>query len=177
MRHWLWAVAAIIAAMIWTSSALAQTYDFSADFQSGNGSISGVFTYDPATNRLTSAHIETTANGPYPARTYTVTSSSVFSITDIFEAGGPGPNARGVDLRFSPTLDQASPQLTNALEFVCAADCSAKVFSRQGLLNIVFTQRSAPAAVPTLSEWAMILFAAALAGGAVLTISRRRRFA
>jgi hypothetical protein len=176
MRHWLWAVAAIMAAMIWTSNALAQTYDFSADFPGGGG-ISGFITYDPATNRLTSAHIETTANGASLARTYTVTSGSVFSITDIYEAGGPGPSARGVDLRFSPTLDQASPQLTNALEFVCATDCDTKGYGRQVLLNIVFTQRAAPAAVPTLSEWAMILFAAALAGGAALTISRRRRFA
>lgn len=33
----------------------------------------------------------------------------------------------------------------------------------------------APAAVPTLSEWAMILFGTLLAGGAALYIQRRRQ--
>ncbi|WP_426041045.1 IPTL-CTERM sorting domain-containing protein [Brevundimonas sp. TWP2-3-4b1] len=31
-------------------------------------------------------------------------------------------------------------------------------------------------AVPTLSEWALILMSAALAGGAALTVHRRRQF-
>jgi len=34
-----------------------------------------------------------------------------------------------------------------------------------------------PAAVPTLSEWAMILFGASLAGGAALLLQRRKRLA
>jgi len=33
----------------------------------------------------------------------------------------------------------------------------------------------APAPVPTLTEWAMILLGALLAGGAVLQLERRRR--
>jgi hypothetical protein len=33
---------------------------------------------------------------------------------------------------------------------------------------------AAPVAVPTLSEWAMILLGVLLAGGAALTIQRRR---
>jgi ubiquitin len=34
-----------------------------------------------------------------------------------------------------------------------------------------------PAAIPTLSEWAMILFGAGLAGGAALMLQRRQRLA
>lgn len=36
---------------------------------------------------------------------------------------------------------------------------------------------AAPAAVPTLTEWAMILFGALLAGGAALHLQHRRRAA
>ena len=35
---------------------------------------------------------------------------------------------------------------------------------------------AAPAAVPTLSEWAMILFGLMLAGGAAVLVQRRRQF-
>jgi len=36
---------------------------------------------------------------------------------------------------------------------------------------------AAPASIPTLSEWAMILLGVALAGGAALTLHRRRQAA
>ncbi|WP_428149174.1 IPTL-CTERM sorting domain-containing protein [Brevundimonas sp.] len=41
--------------------------------------------------------------------------------------------------------------------------------------NLILT-RAAPAPVPTLSEWAMILFGLALAGSAALYLQRRRQF-
>ncbi len=48
-----------------------------------------------------------------------------------------------------------------------------------GSLDLVFTatEVAPPAAVPTLSEWAMILFGLMLAGGAALYVQRRQRFA
>lgn len=42
--------------------------------------------------------------------------------------------------------------------------------------NVSINATVAVAAVPTMSEWAMILFGTALAGGAVLYIQRRRQF-
>ena len=61
--------------------------------------------------------------------------------------------------------------------------CDAQIYSAQssrGLSaapTVVTINGMAPAAaVPTLSEWAMILFATVLAGGAALYIQRRRQF-
>lgn len=42
---------------------------------------------------------------------------------------------------------------------------------------LTFVARPTVAAVPTLSEWAMILFGTVLAGGAALYLQRRRKFA
>ena len=45
---------------------------------------------------------------------------------------------------------------------------------REGFFRAVYTDAASPTPVPTLSEWAMILFGLLLAGGAALLIQRRR---
>lgn len=55
-------------------------------------------------------------------------------------------------------------------QLIVAAGVGAEVVSTTTTATCV----AAPAPVPTLSEWAMILFAAVLAGGAALLIHRRR---
>ena len=61
-----------------------------------------------------------------------------------------------------------------SLEAACNAGCTGYDAPSRSIVAGSLTGTPAPAAVPTLSEWGMILLAALLAGGAALTLSRRR---
>jgi hypothetical protein len=94
-------------------------------------------------------------------------------------AGPAGLNQRGFSFVFNPLLGTVSPDATEGREFVCnTADCGTTAALRAAAgaaANNVAV--AGPAPVPTLSEWAMILFGAILAGGAALYIQRRRLIA
>ena len=103
------------------------------------------------------------------------TGNSSSSVTIL--AGPAGLNQRGFRFTFNPLLGTVSPDAIEGREFVCnTADCATTATLRSAggaaANNVV-----GPAPVPTLSEWAMILFGAILAGGAALYIQRRRLIA
>ena len=137
--------------------------------------ISGSFVYDTATLSIVSANITQTgvdpgtysvvalANGPYRMVQRTPTAAigdTTFwvRVDGIPPAGGPF----------------VAPQIgTGGCIHVVAGKCdNAEVANRVNGLNL--SGVSAPTAVPTMTEWAMILLGLMLAGFAALTIQRRR---
>ncbi len=98
-----------------------------------------------------------------------VTSGSQYAL--VFTATGTvggfpfasGDVLPGSDLRFA-----ASSTATTLVSASPGADAK---------FSVTFDAAPPPATVPTLSEWAMIGLGLSLAGGAVLMIQRRRRFA
>lgn len=168
----LW-VAVGAAWMLSACSALAQTFDLSADFMSGSGSVTGHVIYDPAAGQVTGGRLETSDAGlGAPSRIYTFPQSALNDSGALLETSSCSDDPYGISLRINNT--SGAPKLTNALEFRSGGACTWRSFGRQNLTNIVFTQRPIPAPIPTLSEWAMIMLGVALAGGAALTINRRR---
>ena len=172
------------------ATAQTTTYNVSGTFDAGVGTYTGTLTFNGTV--VTAANITTSAgtvwgfggNGAFPANsaiagsTYATVlgfnnSSSLVSVL----AGPAGVNQRGFSFVFNPLLGTVSPDATEGREFVCnTADCGARAGLRVAsgaAANVVM----GPAPVPTLSEWAMILFGTILAGGAALYIQRRQQFA
>ncbi|MBX3477443.1 MAG: IPTL-CTERM sorting domain-containing protein [Brevundimonas sp.] len=67
----------------------------------------------------------------------------------------------------------AAPWPTEACDWIEADSHSSTAFSNSPP-TITYVAAPTPAVVPTLTEWAMILFALLLAGGAALHLQRRR---
>ncbi|WP_428152219.1 IPTL-CTERM sorting domain-containing protein [Brevundimonas sp.] len=142
----------------------------------GEGTFSGTFTYDATTNVYSAVNITATAGTAAPGRTYTA-ASPTFSGSGVLRAV-ENPlvvgTSRGLPIVFSAPLTNAggSVTITGGTEGICQdAQCGTR---GSPLRNIASGTVVGPAPVPTLSEWAMILFGTILAGGAALVIQRRR---
>jgi len=101
----------------------------------------------------------------YQGQVFLVTIDNVVYTTSFAEVGySSGPEGPGT-IRFSGTPLTGTLQkvtIGGASQLTCGAD------------RLLLPNAVAPAPVPTLSEWAMILLGVLLAGGAALTIQRRR---
>lgn len=184
----------IIGLSILGSTATAQPatrdLNFSATLNSNgsSGSASGTFTYSYGNGAVTSATFSSTAGtritsgggGPVTATNYTtvanVPNQPANSASRVTVFNGPlVQNARALDLRFAPSLDQQTPVLTQVFELICTnADCTTTEQLRGGAGAISDPVTAQPAPVPTMSEWALILFGSILAGAAALYVQRRR---
>lgn len=187
-------MAALLLAVI-PAAAAAQstTYNVSGTFNFGTGTYAGTVTYDGS--EVSAANITTSAgnvwgaagNAAFPGgsaisgATYSTILGTVGnnSTTVTLLAGPAGLNQRLFSFSFNPALGTVSPDATEGSERVCeTADCGSQATLRSAVgtaANDVVGPPPAP--VPTLSEWAMILFGATLAAGAALLIQRRRQFA
>lgn len=176
MKTWIWAVALALGLSLTAASAFAApvTWNVTGTF-AGGGTISGSFVYDADTNTYSAINITTTA-GSEPGAIYTATSPVFTNSPAQFvavTAAGRGVGNPRLALEFSLSLSNAGGVRTlDGEEGTCVLGCSsfgALPRSASGSAN-----SAVPAPVPTLSEWAMILLGMALAGGAALTINRRR---
>jgi hypothetical protein len=169
----------ILFASGWASAAWAQPVTVTVSgtfFGPSTGSYSGTFVYDQDTDTVLSASITATAGldqygAPIAAETYDEVGASrpaVLALTSAFPAIGN----RGLTLIFDPNLNAPAPNIQEAFEGTCIdATCESLVNSRGSLGGTL----SIPATVPTLGEWAMILFALTLAGAAGLRLQSTRR--
>lgn len=101
---------------------------------------------------------------------FTPDDASIGVYSGAFNAATPATNCVGtVDDTFG--LNLTPGVYTFVLTSLATTQTSTYQYTITGPAAVVF---SAPATVPTMSEWAMILFGLLLAGGAAVMIQKRR---
>ncbi len=113
---------------------------------------------------------------------YTTSLGGAFFVTAAaFNTPGPAgltltPQFGGATLAGTPTTAGTTDFIVRFTSdnFFCGTPPCAPIITDVPFRLTV--QATGPAPVPTLSEWAMILFGTVLAGAAALTIQRRRQF-
>lgn len=169
----------LVLALPGVAAAQTVTYNVSGSFQApGTGTFTGSFVYDPGISKVTSANISVSAGltntgAGRAAQTYTAVSYSdpgvLFVSNTPFGSGNPG-----FGLSFSPNLNAGTPDVSSGSDNTCAsASCDSMIARTSVNAASVVLSSAPPAPVPTLSEWAMILLALSLAGGAALVLQRR----
>lgn len=168
-------------ALLAAGSALAAplTWYVSGTFADG-GVISGSFTYDADTNTYSAVSV-TVTGGALSGAAYVTPNTPYVGGTQLgaVTAGGTGSGQRMATFIFSSPLTNGGGFVLlgpSTAEGTCNAGCTGFTggvplrTNADGLL-------STTTAVPTLGEWAMMGFAAALAGLGGLFVMRRRRWA
>lgn len=148
----------------------------------------------PFTSAVIRVYTETVSSGPNDLTVYDVTTDIATATgTDLYADFGSGTILGAItglntsNATVDITLNADGLAAVNAarggaisfgLVVSSAAANNYAVFSGSGvstLRELILTPTAvAPASVPTMSEWAMILFGLGLAGGAALYIQRRR---
>lgn len=147
---------------------------------------SGSFAYDADTNTYSAINITTRSGGGYVGATYSFGVNGTASRVTLLTSSGDNTGLKGLYLLFDSPLTGAggtvaldvtgSPTTARTMEAICSTpNCSNLNLpsARYGFTGVV-NGAVAAAAVPTLSEWAMIMFGTILAGAAALYIQRRR---
>jgi len=161
------------------TSAAAQTYTLSRTF-TGAGGVTGSATLEFSNTTLTNYSFQNTNSLP----------AELVSATLTFNNLGAGPatttynrsQLRGLyyrtdsagaigDLNFWANANSDGYSLNGTGPFVTAVAKNAYSVS---VTNAAGAPAPAPAAIPTMTEWAIILFGMVLAGGAALYLQRRR---
>lgn len=165
------------------AAALAQTaaYNISGNFAApATGSFAGTYVVNAGTNTIVSVNIHVTAGKArdgvtnVPANTYVYAGLEAANLF-TYATAVPASGLRGGFVRFAPTK-VAPTAITQLIDGVCVpADCSSvdngTTVGRLGSGTVVL---ATVAPVPTLSEWAMIMFGLVLSGGAAVYIQRRQ---
>lgn len=160
-----------------SSAALAAPMNWSlSGTLAGGGTVSGTFTYDPATNVYSAVNITTTA-GTLPGAIYTtVNAASRSNLLVANTAGGTSSGQPVIAVTFNPVLSATStPRTLGNSEGTCNPGCTDFSAGTRRAISGTVSMAAAPAQVPTMSEWAMILFGTILAGAAALYVQRRQQ--
>lgn len=146
------------------------------------GIISGTFSYDADTATFSNIQVKTSGGG-LPGVVYTrAQGGSEWQAPTwaVFRSSAPDSDIVKIVLA-NPMTNMGG---SNAVIGVQAGSCSEACLgsfqttrASQASGPISGTPTPTPTPVPTLSEWAMILLGVMLAGGAALTIQRRRQAA
>lgn len=151
-----------------------------------SGTASGSFTYDSDTDTFSNINIVTTA-GTLPGGTYTQRGGFYNNSTGglrigALTAAGNGDGNTALGWRVTTAMTNAGGTITivtgaaASAEYTCSAGtCSVSAPFRAITGGSIVGVPVAP--VPTMSEWAMILFGLMLASGAALYIQRRQLIA
>ena len=150
-------------------AAFAQTYTIQRSF-TGAGGVTGTATLEMANSTLADGNYgiadlvsaNLTFNNLGAAPTSTTFNKSQLSSIAFTRAGGTI-----TDINFWAPVNADGYAMTGMAWFTTE-------ILKGGYSVDVTNAAAAPAAVPTMTEWAMIGFALALAGGAALMIQRRR---
>ncbi|WP_426039366.1 IPTL-CTERM sorting domain-containing protein [Brevundimonas sp. DC300-4] len=164
----MFAGAALAAPVVWTLNGVT-----TADGQT----VTGSFTYDSDTNTYSAINITSTGGvGPFTA----IATGPGSSSTQTFFIQTPaGIGQNGVVLVTSGKTNAGGTLTINTGAgagglYTCLGACTSGTLTAGRHITAGTFVGVAPAAVPTLSEWAMILFGLMLAGGAALYIQRRQ---
>jgi hypothetical protein len=158
--------------------AMPVNWTMSGSFSDG-GSFTGAFTYDADTNVYSGVIVTTTTGGVVTGAVYNAP-HAVFSGPNqltVLTAGGTASGQPLARFTFSAPLTNAGGSVIigpTTGEGTCNVGCTdftGGVPQRTATAGLATT---APAPVPTLGEWAMMGFAAALAALGGLFVMRRR---
>lgn len=165
------------------------TWYFSGPFASpATGSCWGSYVYDTGSGNAVSVTVNTTqglssAGVWMPARSYTYAGSTLARMMTVAEST-PALGKRGGQFYAAPTF--TAPTSADFTEGLCLNNqctlgedpSTTRRTTLGGTATLSQTPlpvpSSPPAPVPTMSEWAMILFGLVLAGGAGVLLARRR---
>lgn len=152
------------------------------------GVASGTFVYDADTNTFSAVNIVTSGGGQ-PGATFTQIGgvyggaglAVAASRIGVLTLSGPGVGQRNLNLQLVSGMTNAGglivirPTSAFSAEVTCAdAPCATPGAPLRGVsAGAVTSFPLPPATIPTLGEWAMILFGMALTGLAALTVMRR----
>lgn len=137
--------------LVWIAPSLAsaQTYNVASEFPGsgvGTGTVSGTFTYNPASSTVTAASITAgpgdrqLGGGPIAGATYTLVVNSNTGSFRVLQ-GPAATGVRGIQLSFNPSLASGAPGLNYQEEFTCAdSTCTGIAYTRQGVANASLTQ-------------------------------------
>ncbi len=178
------ALAALALAAPMAAAADPVTWTLSGVTFPDGGTASGSFVYDEDTNLYSAVNVITTSGttrltgANYVNNVTNANPPSNASNLTMITASGYAPGAPYFVLTTSPKTDTGGTlAITGGFEGTCnAVPCffAGPGASRNPSGSITTTPGGGAAAVPTLSEWAMILFGTLLAGGAALYIQRRQ---
>lgn len=170
---------AVVSLMATPALAAPVTWTIPATALSSGGSISGTFVFDaalPEANRLVSINVVET--GPHAAAHRFVgreNSLQYFGQSDSFVTVG---NTSVISIKLDPVPSMGAVNylvpviVTGTCQRATGGKCD--LVTAIGQATNVTISSAAPAAVPTMSEWAMILMGVLLAGGAAVVVQRRR---
>lgn len=152
------------------------------------GVASGTFVYDADTNTFSAVNIITTGGGQ-PGAAYTqiggVYGGAGLPVAadrvGVLTLSGPGVGQRNLNLQLVSGMTNAGglivirPTSVFSAEVTCAdAPCATPGAPLRGVsAGAVTSFPLPPATIPTLGEWALILFGLTLAGMATVTVMRR----
>ena len=146
------------------------------------GAASGSFVYDADSNTYSQVNIVSTAGSTLPGATYIAPLSSVPSNSQslfAMTAGGAVAGEYILGLFTTTARTNAGGTLTinpgNAESRCGNTPCTTTPPPIRAIAGGTMTGTAVVAAVPTMTEWATILFGLILAGGAALCIQRRRQ--
>ena len=166
------------ATLLAAPAAFAQTYTIHRSF-TGAGGVTGTATLEMANSTQTGS---STVGGPgaVPAELVSATisfnnlggapTSTTFNRSQLNGFRFERVSGTIEDINFWAPANADGYEMSGTAPFITTVTKGA---SSVDVTNAVGAP-PAPAAVPTMTEWAMILFALALAGGAALMIQRRR---
>ncbi|WP_167309523.1 IPTL-CTERM sorting domain-containing protein [Brevundimonas naejangsanensis] len=145
------------------------------------GTIAGTFTYDADTNAYSNLDLKIERSG-VTTHFVRVESPSIWDSNRRLLARPAALDGKVAVLDFTQQLTNAAGNstLNVVYEGICAESCqgiTVQVTSNVSSTVTTSPPPAPPAPVPTLSEWAMILLGVMLAGGAALTLQRRRQAA
>lgn len=171
-------VAFAAATLLAAPAAFAQTYTIHRSF-TGAGGVTGTATLEMANSTQTGT--TTVGNfGTVPAELVSATisfnnlggapTSTTFTRSQLSGFVFDRSSGTITDINFWAPANADGYEMSGVVAFDTAVTKGAY---RVDVTNAVGAP-PVPAAVPTMTEWAMILFALALAGGAALMIQRRR---
>lgn len=184
------AVAAIVLCLGSATAAAADpvTWSLFGVTLEGGGTASGTFVYHADTNTFSAVNI-VTSDGGLPGAAYTQ-AGGVYggaglpvaaNRVGVLTLSGPGVGQRNLNLDLVSGMTNAGglivirPTSAFSAEVTCAdAPCATAGAPLRGVTaGAVTSFPLPPATIPTLGEWAMILFGLTLAGLAALTVMRR----
>jgi len=177
---------AALAAVLVAGGAQAEAlkWQFSGATFEGGGQITGTFVYDADADTVSQVNFNTSAGGAVAAAAYRQINPTYPHTGGLYvlalTTSGSATGAPGIQIAFATPLtdDGTETQLAaaNSVEGACDDDCTTLQEPSRAVLagSVVLAEAAEAEPIPTLSEWAMILFGAVLAGSAALFVQRRR---
>ena len=172
MKTWIARLVVILSLMVVASPALAapERFDLTTSFSDG-ATATGYYVHDSDTGEFSQIHV-TVQGGGWPTATYVnINHSSTFGIWLVaYTAAGNGVGERVITIK---TATSGSTRQFQIYEGYCSSDC--QYFQDSPERDTFGTAYLHTPAIPTLTEWAMILMGISLAGAAALILQKRRR--